>query len=118
MTVGLLLDEHFSLTIAQSLRDKGIDTVAAVAEPGLRGLDDRMLLMWAAEEGYGVVTENVVDFMGLHEEFVARGRSHSGIVFTSSRSFPRHPRGFGRLINALQRLSAEGLPQPSTVTWL
>ncbi len=102
----LLLDEHYSPAIAEQLQKRGYD-VLPVAERGriehahLRQQSDEDLLRWARDEGRVLVTENVRDFMPLHQAFLTRGDVHAGILFTSPRTFPRRTDAMGSLITAL-----------------
>lgn len=105
----LLLDEHFSPEIARQLRGHGHDVEAARERPALHGRSDRELLLVAPAEQRVIVTENVADFAELHRQFVLGGDHHPGIVFTSSRRFPRTRRAIGRLVGALDGFM-EGRP--------
>jgi predicted nuclease of predicted toxin-antitoxin system len=104
--VKLLLDEHFSPTIAAQLQKQGYDVIS-VAERGsaehapLRQQSDEDLLRWARSEGRVLVTENIRDFMPIHQAFLACGDHHAGILFTSPRKFPRRTGTIGTLITAL-----------------
>lgn len=96
-TVRLLLDEMFSPAIARELRGRNHDVIAVAEDPQLRALTDPEQLTWASEHGRRIVTENVRDFRPL----VIDDLVGPGVLFTSSRTFPRHKRGVGRLIAAL-----------------
>ncbi|HYN63842.1 MAG TPA: DUF5615 family PIN-like protein [Candidatus Limnocylindrales bacterium] len=100
----LLLDEHFSPKIANLLRRRRHDVIAARAQPALHGLSDAELLAYAISEHRALVTENVVDFADLHRAAVTTGRRHYGLIFTSPRQFPRTTRAIGRLVRALDVL--------------
>ena len=66
----LLLDEHYSHTIAEELRRRGVDAVATQNErPELEGQDDDVILRAATLERRVVVTNNVRDYAPLVEEF-------------------------------------------------
>jgi hypothetical protein len=67
----------------------------------LRQQTDEELLRWARSEERVLVTENVRDFMPIHQAFLARGDHHAGILFTSPRKFPRRTDTIGTLITAL-----------------
>lgn len=55
-----------------------------------------------------MVTENVVDSRRLADETLRAGHGHPGVVFATSRRFPRaDPRTTGRMIRALATLLAE-----------
>lgn len=114
----LVLDEHFSSVVAEQLRAQGVDAVAVAAVPGLRQMADEELLRWSAAERRLLVTENVRDFAPLHGAFLARGESHTGIVFTSPQRFPRRRAGIGALVRALAALAASAPDLGSDVHWL
>ncbi len=99
----LLLDEHFSPEIARQLRDRGHDVIAARERVG-GGRSDRDLLAIAILERRAIVTENVGDFAELHRAAITTGTAHFGIIFTSSRQFPRIRRAIGRMVRALDAL--------------
>lgn len=104
----LLLDEMFAPRIAEELRRRGHDVVALVADPELRALPDAAVYEWAGEQHRRIVTENVKDFRPL----LAAGTG-PGVIFTSSRSFPRSRRDLGPLVEALDRwLVAATAPRP------
>lgn len=104
----LLLDEMCPPGIAEALRDRGHDVVS-LHDPShrhLRGASDGAVLAAAADEGRAVVTDNARDFLPLHRELVARGRTDHGLVLFANRSFPRHrPDVFVRsMVQALDAL--------------
>jgi hypothetical protein len=113
---GLLLDEMYPPALAQRLRASGHDVVAVLdVEVGLAAKTDEDVLAWAARNDRCVVTENVGDFARLAQQ----GFGHAGVVFVSSRAFPRTAAGLPRLEKALNELlSARGLPGHDGVTWL
>jgi hypothetical protein len=102
--VRLLLDEHYSPTIAETLRGQGHDVVSVNERSDLRGVGDRELWRRAAAEGRALVTENAGDFMPLVREAAASGGRHFGVVFTSPRSMPRAAATIGLYVERLDRL--------------
>lgn len=117
----LLLDEHYSPTIAVQLRERGHDVLAVSESRELRELPDEELLRWAQRERRVVVTENVRDFMVLHRAFLNLGEMHAGLIFTSPRTFPRRIDAVGRLITALAAFvegHAEADALNGDVAWL
>jgi hypothetical protein len=100
----LLLDEHFSIAIADQLRKRGHDVIAAAALAELRHRDDAEILVWATAQRRVVVTEDATDYLVLHEQYLSRGIRHRGVVFTSARRYPRSRGGIGRLVRALDGL--------------
>jgi len=100
--VRLLLDEMHSMSVAKALRGSGFDAQAVTASDVLRGLDDADLLGAAGKAGQVLVTENVSDFAKLHVEWMAAGRTHSGIVLTHPKRFRRADGSYhGTLLTAL-----------------
>ena len=86
-----LIDEQLSAEIALLLRQRGHDVVAAVERDDLRGGSDRTIFEVAGAEGRAVVTSNVRDFRPLAAEWLARGRTHAGLILLpSARSRTRH----------------------------
>ncbi len=100
----LILDEHYSPRIAEQLRERGFDVIAVAEVTELPGMLDDELLRWARGMRRVLLTENVQDFMPLHEQLLIRGERHEGILFTSPLRFPRSTAGIGALVTALARL--------------
>ena len=59
-----LVDEMFSMTVAELLRETYGHDAVHVAEVGLRAADDSQVAARARAEDRAVVTENVADFAG------------------------------------------------------
>ena len=103
----LLLDEHYSRAIAEQLRKRGHDVVAAVDAAELKNQEDSDLLRWAVSQRRGVVSENAIDFLELHKQYLVAGKAHYGILLTSARSFPRTRAGIGKLVRALDKFLSD-----------
>lgn len=117
----LVLNEHFSIRIADQLRGGGFDVVAVAERAELRQMSDEDLLRWAHGNERALVTENVQDFLPIHGEFLNQGEPHSGIVLTSPHRFPRSTAGIGTLVTALARLLQElgdDRAMQSDIRWL
>jgi hypothetical protein len=99
--VKLVLDEHYTPKAAEQLRERGYGVVAVGEQGQLRALEDEDLLRWAQREGRILVTENVGDFMVIHNAFLGRGELHGGILFTSPRKFPRRMAAIEHLVDVL-----------------
>lgn len=89
MTTRLILDEHYSAAIAEALRERGHDVVAAVASDELRGASDPELYRYAAHAGRRIVTENIKDFRPLLLAATAAGTSAAALLLVPPRRFPR-----------------------------
>jgi len=76
----LLLDVHFSRAVADALRSRGLDVVAAQDDAWLRSRSDEHLLAAAAEQRRAVVTYNIDDFVTLARAWAMGERGHFGIV--------------------------------------
>lgn len=118
----LLLDEHFDRELGRQLREeRGHDVQAVNGDPRLQALADPALLAYAAGEGRVLVTENVVDFMRLHQHMLASGEHHAGLILTNPRRFPRDKRALGHLLRALDAYLREltvGADLTNDVHWL
>ena len=117
--VPLALDEMFSPAIAAALRDLGHDVVAVAERPDLRAMTDDAVFAWAAGQGRWLVTENVKDFRPILLQALQAGSPILGLVFTTSRAFPRSRKNPGPLIQALHAWLLAGPPEPPlTEDWL
>ena len=99
----LALDHHYSPRIAEHLRSRGVDAVAAI-EVGWHGDDDAVLLDRCAAADRALVTNNVADFAVLGRDWAATGLRHAGLVFTSDRSLPRSNATIGTYVDLLAAL--------------
>ena len=99
----LALDNHYSPLIAQHLRASDHDVIA-VAEREWERDEDEVVLTSCTAEGRALVTNNVSDFAIIDREWSAQGRVHSGLIFASDASMPRHRSSIGRHVAALAEL--------------
>ena len=103
------LDEDISPTVAQLLRDHGIDSVS-VHDIGAHGLSDQEQLDRAASEGRCLVTRNRNDFLRLTVRAFEGHRRHSGVLIVPH-TLPGDR--FAQIADALAAYAAkrpEGLP--------
>ena len=98
----LLLDEQLSPAVADQLRRRAHDVVA-VAEVGLRGVPDELVLAQAIGDRRAIVTGDIRDFRALHAGLLMQGKTHYGVVLVPGR-FRLSPRGIGGLVKALDEL--------------
>ena len=118
-SIRFALDEMFSPRIAAALRDKGHDVVAVAERPDLPAMADDSLYAWAAAEQRWLVTENVKDFRPILLVVLQSGRATTGLLFTSSRTFPRSRQDPGPLIDALHAWLVAGTRDSAVVEdWL
>jgi len=117
--IQLLLDEMFSPAIAAALRDMGHDVIA-IAEYGEMGaMTDEEVFAWAASQGRWLLTENVKDFRPLVLRAPQADTTATGLLYTSSRAFPRSRKNPGPLIQAIHAWLLSGPPgAPLSEDWL
>lgn len=115
----LLLDEMIGPRVAQELRARGLDVSAVAERADLRALPDDAVLDVAREDGRALVTLNIGDFARLHQQSLAEGRQHPGMVMVTAQAFPQN-RGFiGALVNAVAAAhETSSLPGPGEVVYL
>jgi hypothetical protein len=100
----LLLDEHYSPSLARALRDRGHDVEAFAERADLVGATDEAVLAAAAREGRGLVTNNARHLVPIAGRRLEAGGSHYGLILTSDRTFPRGREAIGGLTRALEAL--------------
>lgn len=114
-----MLDEMFSPAIAAILSERGHDVVAVAGRADLRSLSDGAIFDASVAEKRWLVTENVKDFRPILLSAMQAGTHVTGILFTSSRTFPRSRRDPAPLAEALDAWLKAGPPQPPlTEDWL
>jgi predicted nuclease of predicted toxin-antitoxin system len=115
----LLLDEMLSPVIAAALRDLGHDVSCVAEQPSLRAMTDEDVFALAAAQGRWLLTENVKDFQPILQQVLQAGRPVAGLLFTSSRAFPRSRKNPGPLIHAVDTWLRASPPEPPiTEDWL
>lgn len=118
-SVELALDEMFSPKIAATLRERGRKVVAVAERNDLRAMTDDDLYTWATAERCWLLTENVKDFRPIMLRALQAGGPAAGLLFTSSRTFPRSRHNPGPLVEAIDAWLAKGPPTPPlTEDWL
>ncbi|MBN1874753.1 MAG: DUF5615 family PIN-like protein [Anaerolineae bacterium] len=98
-------------SLVRALRARGIDVLTAL-EAGMIERDDRAHLEYATEQGRALCTFNVGDFYQLHNEYVAQGRWHAGIILMQQQSC-----SVGEVLRRLLRLIASK-PANEITPWI
>jgi hypothetical protein len=101
----LHLNEHLSPHLAAQLRKYGFD-VTSTLELGMVAADDDEQLAFAASQQRALVTFNHKHFAALHAQYIAEGREHWGIIFSTEEGMGVLRR---RLLRLLNTFSAEEL---------
>ena len=116
---GILLDEMLSPSIAEQLRDRGLDAIALTELPGLSGVADYEVLTYATSVNRIVVTRNVRDFVVLDRQWRDAGRPHSGIACLDSQAFRQDRAFIGNVVAALAKAADDdSLPLPGFCTFI
>ena len=101
MRIGLYLDEDsMRSAVVRALRARRVDVLTAL-EAGMIERSDEEHLEYAAKEGRVLYSFNVKDFYRLHQEYLARGRSHAGIILARQQHY-----SVGKEIRRLLKLVA------------
>jgi predicted nuclease of predicted toxin-antitoxin system len=111
-SLKLYLDEHVSHRLAAQLQQYGFDVTSAY-ESGMGAATDDVLLAFAVSEQRTVVTFNHKDFAILHAQYMAEGKEHAGIIFSTEETPDVIRR---RLLRLLNTLSANELT--NQIRWL
>jgi len=107
----LLLDEMISPRIARELREAGHEVQAIKANrPELEALADGEVLRRAAADRQALVTNDVLDFRLIHNQLMAAGEKHYGIVFTNDVAMPRNKASIPLWVETLAALLEENKP--------
>jgi predicted nuclease of predicted toxin-antitoxin system len=118
--VKLLLDEMYAATIAEQLRNRGLD-VASIHDPEYRWLErasDADVYAAALRDGRAILTENVPDFRRLEAEALARDEPGPALIFTTNHRFPRGDAAtIGRLVVAPEAY-LQNEPEPTGAVFL
>jgi predicted nuclease of predicted toxin-antitoxin system len=99
----LYTNEHITPLLAHTLRGRGFDAVS-VFDVGMEERSDPEQLAYAVAEGRAVLSFNARDFAPLHDQYLAEGWEHSGIILSTQVPFAELLR---RTINLLNSVSAE-----------
>ncbi len=102
----LLLDEMISPKIARELRSREDFDVQAIKgdRPDLEAVADREIVRRIATEQRALVTNDVLDFQLIHNQMLAAGEEHHGLIFTSDSTMPRNKASIPLWVKALTEL--------------
>lgn len=100
--VRLYFDRHIMARLAIDLRSRGFDVLRTEEAGNDTALDDEQLA-FATAANRTILTFNTRDFATLHEQWVARARSHAGIIVSRQLG----SREYGVLLQRILRLLNE-----------
>lgn len=75
-----------SHALVRALRARGVDVTTAL-DAGMIECDDAEHLDYATTRGRVLYTFNVADFYRLHENYLAQGKSHGGIILARQQRY-------------------------------
>lgn len=84
-SLRLYLDEDVYGAVTEALRNSAVDVLSTL-EAQRTGEPNESQLLWATSESRALFTFNVGDFVRMHCDWLAAGRSHAGIIVSSQRS--------------------------------
>jgi hypothetical protein len=93
--------------LVQALRLRGVDVQTAL-EAGMINRPDDQQLAYANTAGRVFYTFNVGDFMSLHSEHMASGKTHAGIIFGDQQRYSVGEQ-MRRLLHIITLRSAEAM---------
>ena len=100
--------------MARGLREAGYDVQAIKWDRNdLLGSSDLELVRQMATEGRAIVTNDIADFQAIHDQFLAAGNEHYGMVFTFDATMPRTKDAIPQWVTVLTKLLTEHIPEDS-----
>jgi hypothetical protein len=117
----LLLDEMFPPGRASALRNRDHNVLAIAERVDLRSMTDPEVFAWVLAAPCWLLTENVRDFRPLLLLALQASATPAGfgLLFTSSRTFPRSRVNPAPLVDAVHQWLSAGPPAPPIVEdWL
>jgi len=91
--------------LVRALRARGVDVLTAL-DAGMIERSDEEHLKNATKEGRVLYSFNVGDFYRLHQEYLARGKSHAGIILARQQRYTAGEQ-MRRLLKLIATKSAE-----------
>jgi predicted nuclease of predicted toxin-antitoxin system len=100
MSAKLYLDEDVKVAVAESLRKKGYNVIAAT-EMGNKGFSDPQQLKYAISQERAIMTHNQKDFVKLHGQCMINSLEHYGIIIAKQVNVGEIVRLSMRMLNVL-----------------
>jgi predicted nuclease of predicted toxin-antitoxin system len=83
--IRIYTDESTSVSIAEGLKRRGVDTFSA-RDAGNLGLTDEEQLIYARQETATIFTHDT-DFLQIAARWLAEGRTHRGIIYCHQKRY-------------------------------
>ena len=103
MFARIYLDENISVVVADILRSRGFEALAAQTANN-KGLSDKKQLEFATLNGMTILTHDRLDFEILAKEYFSSGKTHHGIIIAHRR---KPHLIVERLIKVINRVTAD-----------
>jgi predicted nuclease of predicted toxin-antitoxin system len=104
----LLLDEMIPPQVARGLREAGYDVQAIKWDRNdLLGSSDLELVRLMVTEQRAIVTNDIEDFQAIHDQVLAAGDEHYGLIFTFDATMPRTKDAIPQWVKTLTELLTE-----------
>jgi len=81
MRIKLYNDEDIPYSLAQALRNRGVDVVST-QDSGNLGNSDEEQFSYSIKENRVILTHNKRDFIFLHNQYITNNMNHCGIIVT------------------------------------
>src|SRR2546430_3761011 len=104
--VRLYLDRHIMTRLAVDLRGRGYD-VLTTEEAGKDTAADEEQLAFATAEYRAILTFNIRDFAPLHDEWLAAGLAHGGIIVSQQLGSRQYGLLLQRMVRLLNQFTAD-----------
>ncbi len=75
--------------------------------PNLEAVADREIVRSIAAEQRALVTNDVLDFQLIHNQMLAAGEEHYGLIFTSDSTMPRNKASIPLWVKSLEKVLTE-----------
>ena len=98
--------------LVAALRSHAIDVMTCL-EAGMNARDDESHLILATEQRRVLISANAGDFASLHREWLARNRSHSGILI-----IPQQGYSTGEIVRRMLRVASSGFDMAGGIYYL
>jgi hypothetical protein len=108
VTICLYLDEDCqNRDLVRALRARAVDVMTAL-DVGMIHRDDEDHLEYATDKSRVLYSFNIGDFCRLHSDWLAKGRSHAGIILGPQQTYSVGEQ-MRRLLTLIARKSAEDM---------
>lgn len=108
LSLRLYLDRHVMTRLAEDLGRSGYDSLTT-QQVGNDTASDAEQLEFATTNSRAIVTYNIRDFAPLHENWLASGRQHAGIIVSRQLGGRQYGVLLSRMLRLLSELKADDM---------